>query len=142
MRAATALAAVLAVATRNLYDMLRCELYPNGAFNVTEFGTVTDPDQFRALFAYSPLHHVADGTKYPAIILFSGTNDPRVNPADSRKFAARLQAASASGYPVRLRVSGSGHGFGTSLSDALSQTVDQHAFLFSQLGMAVRFPAP
>jgi len=122
-----------------IYDMLRCELYPNGAFNVTEFGTVTDPEQFRALFAYSPLHHVVNGTKYPAIMLFSGTNDPRVNPADSRKFAARLQAATASGYPVLLRISGSGHGFGTSLSDALSQTVDQYAFLFSQLGMPVRY---
>jgi prolyl oligopeptidase len=125
-----------------IYDMLRCELYPNGAFNVTEFGTVTDAEQFKALFAYSPLHHVVDGTKYPAVILFSGTNDPRVNPADSRKFAARLQSASASGYPVLLRISGSGHGFGTSLSDALSQTVDQHAFLFWQLGVPVRYPAP
>jgi prolyl oligopeptidase len=125
-----------------IYDMLRCELYPNGAFNVTEFGTVTDAEQFKALFAYSPLHHVVDGTKYPAVILFSGTNDPRVNPADSRKFAARLQSASASGYPVLLRISGSGHGFGTSLSDALSQAVDQHAFLFWQLGVPVRYPAP
>ncbi|HXI29304.1 MAG TPA: prolyl oligopeptidase family serine peptidase, partial [Vicinamibacterales bacterium] len=125
-----------------IYDMLRCELYPNGEFNVTEFGSVTDPEQFRALFAYSPYHHVVDGTKYPAIILFSGTNDPRVNPADSRKFAARLQAASASGDPVLLRISGSGHGFGTSLSDALSQTADQYAFLFARLSMPVRFPSP
>lgn len=58
-----------------IYDMLRCELYPNGAFNVTEFGTVTDPEQFRALYAYSPYHHVVDGTRYPAVLLFSGTND-------------------------------------------------------------------
>ncbi|HZR24647.1 MAG TPA: prolyl oligopeptidase family serine peptidase [Vicinamibacterales bacterium] len=123
-----------------IYDMMRFELYPNGAFNVTEFGSVSDAEQFRALYAYSPLHHVVDGTKYPAVILFSGTNDPRVNPADSRKFAARLQAATKSGYPILLRISGSGHGFGTSLSDGLSQTVDQYAFLFWQLGMMPTFP--
>jgi prolyl oligopeptidase len=123
-----------------IYDMLRCELYPNGEFNVTEFGTVKDPAQFRALYAYSPLHHVADGTKYPAVMMFSGVNDPRVNPADSRRFTARLQAASASGYPILLRVSGSGHGFGTSLSEGLAQTADQYAFLFWQLGMKVSVP--
>ena len=122
-----------------IYDMMRFELYPNGAFNVTEFGSVSDPAQFRALYAYSPYHRVVDGTNYPAVMLFSGTNDPRVNPADSRKFAARLQAATRSGRPILLRISGSGHGFGTSLSDALSQTVDQYAFLFWQLGMAPRF---
>jgi prolyl oligopeptidase len=122
-----------------IYDMLRCELYPNGAFNVTEFGTVTDRVQFRALYAYSPYHHVVDRTAYPAVILFSGTNDPRVNPADSRKFGARLQAASSSGRPILLRISDSGHGFGTSLSDGLSQAADQYAFLFWQLGMKVTF---
>jgi prolyl oligopeptidase len=88
---------------------------------------------------YSPYHRVEAGTAYPAVLLLSGTNDPRVNPADSRKFAARLQAATASGRPVLLRVSGSGHGFGTSLSDAVSQIVDQYAFLFWQLGMKVTF---
>jgi prolyl oligopeptidase len=123
-----------------IYDMLRCELYPNGAFNVTEFGTVTDAEQFRAIYAYSPLHHVVDGTAYPAVMMFSGTNDPRVNPADSRKFTARLQAANASNHPILLRISGSGHGFGTSLSEGLAQTADQYAFLFWQLGMKVSIP--
>ena len=123
-----------------IYDMLRCELYPNGEFNVTEFGTVTDPGQFRALYAYSPLHHVVNGTAYPAVLMFSGTNDPRVNPADSRKFTARLQAANASDHPILLRISGSGHGFGTSLSEGLAQTADQYAFLFWQLGMKISVP--
>jgi len=118
-----------------IYDMLRFQLYPNGAFNVTEFGDVADPEQFRALYAYSPLHHVVDGTKYPAVLMFSGTNDPRVNPADSRKFTARLQAANASDHPILLRISGSGHGFGTTLSEGLAQGADEYAFLFWQLGM-------
>src|SRR6185437_14358809 len=61
-----------------IYDMLRVELDPNGAFNVTEFGTVKDPAQFQALYAYSPLHHVVDGTKYPAVFFLAGENDGRV----------------------------------------------------------------
>ena len=55
------------VSAVGIYDMLRVELDPNGAFNVTEFGTVKDPDQFKALYAYSPYHHVATGTPYPAV---------------------------------------------------------------------------
>ena len=76
-----------------IYDMLRVELDPNGAFNVTEYGTVKDPDQFKALYAYSPYHHVKDGTAYPAILFLTGENDHRVNPMQSRKMTARLQAA-------------------------------------------------
>ena len=74
-----------------IYDMLRVELAPNGAFNVTEFGTVKDPDQFKALYAYSPYHHVTDGTKYPAILFMTGANDGRVAPYHSRKMLARLR---------------------------------------------------
>ena len=73
-------------------DSLRVERDDNGAFNVTEFGTVTDPDHFRALLAYSPYANVRDGTAYPAVLLSTGANDPRVDPYHSRKMAARLQA--------------------------------------------------
>ncbi len=69
--------------------------------------------------------------------MLSGTNDARVNPADSRKLAARLQAASSSRHPILLRISGSGHGFGTSLTDSLAQQADRYAFLFWQLGVTV-----
>ncbi len=78
-----------------IYDMLRVELDPNGAFNTTEFGTVKDPEQFKALYAYSPYHHVKDGATYPAILFLTGENDHRVNPLNSRKMIARLQAATA-----------------------------------------------
>ena len=74
-----------------IYDMLRVELDPNGAFNVTETGSVKDPEQFKALYAYSPYHHVKDGTAYPAILFLTGENDHRVNPMESRKMTARLQ---------------------------------------------------
>ncbi|MCB1224978.1 MAG: S9 family peptidase [Verrucomicrobiales bacterium] len=124
-----------------IYDMLRVELDPNGAFNVTEFGSVTDPDQFRALRAYSPYHHVTDGTAYPAVFFLAGETDGRVNPAHSRKMTARLQAASASPAPVLLRLSSaSGHGMGTALSERIAQHADVLAFLFDQLGMTTDSP--
>jgi prolyl oligopeptidase len=115
-----------------IYDMLRVELHPNGAFNVTEFGTVKEPDLFRALYAYSPYHHVVDGTKYPPVLFLTGDNDPRVDPANSRKMTARLQA-SGSAPLVLLRTSGkSGHGIGTALSERVAQDADVIAFLVGQ----------
>src|SRR5262245_2415638 len=116
-----------------VYDILRAELWPNGEFNTTEFGTVKNAEQFKAMHAYAPLQHVVKGTAYPAVLLLSGTNDPRVNPGDSRRLAARLQNATTGG-PVLLRVNGAGH-VGTSLSEALSQAADEYTFLFWQLGV-------
>ena len=124
-----------------LYDMLRVELSPNGAFNVPEFGTVKDRAQFEALHAYSPYHRVEDGAAYPAVLLVAGENDPRVDPMQSRKMAARLQAATGSGRPVLLRTkAGTGHGGGTPLDERIAQRVDMYAFLFSELGVTYRPP--
>jgi prolyl oligopeptidase len=121
-----------------IYDMLRVELDPNGAFNTTEFGTVKDPDQFRALYAYSPYHQVADDRKYPAVLMATGEHDGRVNPMQSRKMAARLQAATVSGRPIFLSInSHAGHGIGSSLSIRANQMADIQAFLFDQLGMTL-----
>jgi len=119
-----------------IYDMLRVELDPNGQFNVTEFGTVKDPEQFKALYAYSPLHHVRDHEKYPAALLTTGENDGRVNPYQSRKMAARLQAATGSDRPILFRsTAGAGHGIGTSLKERIAEQADVYSFLFNQLGM-------
>ncbi len=124
------------VAHVGIYDMLRVELDPNGAFNVTEFGTVKDAAQFAALHAYSPYHHVSDGTTYPAVLFLAGETDGRVNPAHSRKMAARLQAATAADHPILIRLSAaSGHGMGTALTERIAQKADVLAFLFEQLGM-------
>lgn len=118
-----------------IYDMLRVELQPNGAFNVTEFGTVKEDDQFRALYAYSPYHHVVDGTKYPPVLFLTGDNDPRVDPLNSRKMIARLQASGTKNL-VLLRTSGnSGHGIGTALSESIAERADVVAFLFSIWGL-------
>jgi prolyl oligopeptidase len=131
------------VAQVGIYDMLRVELDPNGAFNTTEFGSVKDPDQFNALYAYSPYQHVTDGVAYPAVLLMTGANDGRVNPMQSRKMAARLQAATSSGRPVFLRTSAdSGHGHGSALSVRIDQSADYLAFLFDQLGMKLPAEQP
>jgi prolyl oligopeptidase len=123
------------VAHVGYFDSLRVESAPNGVFNTTEYGTVKDASQFRALNAYSPYHHVKDGTQYPAVLFMTGANDPRVAPFHSRKMVARLQA-SGTRQPVLLRTSsGSGHGLGTALSERIAQTVDVDAFLFAELGV-------
>jgi prolyl oligopeptidase len=118
-----------------IYDMLRVELSPNGVFNIAEFGSVKDPAQFKALYAYSPYHHVDDNTQYPSILFLTGANDPRVDPAQSRKMTARLQATGTKN-PVLLRTSASsGHGGDTALSERIEQSVDVFAFLFDRLGV-------
>jgi len=119
-----------------IYDMLRVETFPNGTFNVTEFGTVKEAEQFQALYAYSPYHHVKDGVDYPAVLFLTGDNDGRVDPMNSRKMTARLQAATHSNRPIFLRTSSSsGHGFGTALNERIEQDADVFSFLFDQLGM-------
>jgi prolyl oligopeptidase len=122
-----------------LYDMVRAELNPNGSFNATEYGTVKDAAQFKALYAYSPYHHVTANTSYPAVLMMTGATDGRVDPMNSRKFTAALQAATNSGYPILLRTSpNSGHGLGSSLSERVIEQIDQLAFLYHQLGMSWR----
>ena len=117
-----------------LYDMIRVEGTPNGAYNVPEFGSVRDPEMFRALFAYSPYHRVRDGVAYPSILMATGANDPRVDPWHSRKMIARLQAATASPHPILLRTNtGAGHGLGTPLSDQIEEYTDVLAFLMREL---------
>jgi len=116
-----------------VYDMLRVELDPNGAFNVTEYGTVTNPQHFEALYDYSPYHRIRQGTKYPAILLTAGENDGRVLAYHSRKMAASLQSASASAKPILLRTSTAGHGFGTPLEEQIAETADIFAFFASQI---------
>jgi len=127
------------VSAVGIYDMLRVELAPNGAFNVTEFGTVKDRDQFKALYAYSPYHHVVDGTKFPSILMMTGANDGRVAPYHSRKMIARLDQANKSSNPILLRTTSSaGHGIGTALTERIKQLADEYAFLFVQLGMSAK----
>ena len=125
-----------------IYDMIRSELSPNGAFNIPEFGTVKDPEQFKALLDYSPYHNVRQGTAFPSILFLTGANDPRVDPMHSRKMTALLQASNGGDAPILLRTSGStGHGLDTPLSERIEESVDWYGFLFAQLGVDYR-PVP
>jgi prolyl oligopeptidase len=116
-----------------VYDMLRVELDPNGAFNVTEYGTVSNPQHFESLYDYSPYQHVTQGTSYPAVLLTAGENDGRVLAYHSRKMTARLQSASSSDRPILLLTNVSGHGFGTPLEELVSEEADIFTFFASQL---------
>ncbi len=120
-----------------IYDMLRVELSPNGAFNIPEFGSVKDPAQFKALHAYSPYHNVG-AAPYPPTLFLTGANDPRVDPMQSRKMTARLQAATTGQQPILLRTSmDSGHGGQTALDERIAQAVDVFAFVFHHLRVTV-----
>ena len=127
------------VSAVGIYDMMRVETTPNGAFNVTEFGTVKDEKIFRALLAYSPFHNVKDGVKYPSVLFTTGANDPRVEPYNSRKMTARLQAATASDHPVLLRADAdTGHGIGTPLNAAIEESTDIYTFFLNELGVQAK----
>jgi len=130
-----------AIISRGILDMIHFEQIANGQFNVTEFGTVADPAQFKVLYGYSPYHHVVDGTRYPSTLLETGTNDGRVAPSDSFKMAARLQAARPDAL-VLLRASDkSGHGMGSPLAERIAEAIDEWCFLFRELGVDYK-PAP
>jgi prolyl oligopeptidase len=124
-------------------DMLRMETTPNGVPNIPEFGSVKTEDGFKGLYEMSSYHHVMDGTKYPAVMLTTGINDPRVEPWESGKMEARLQAATASGKPVLLRVDyESGHAVGTTKKQSQELAADSWAFLLWQFGLPEFQPSP
>jgi prolyl oligopeptidase len=117
-----------------IYDLLRVELTPNGAYNTPEFGTVKDPAQFAWMLKQSPYHNVHKGTAYPAVLMTTGENDPRVEPYNSRKMIARLQADSSSNYPILLiQRAGQGHGIGNSFDQQVEDVTDRYTFFDSQL---------
>ena len=117
-----------------IYDMLRVELWPNGQYNISEYGTVTKKPDFEWLRAYSPLQNVKPGTAYPAVLLITGVNDPRVAPWQSRKFAAALQAANTSKHPILLLTRmNEGHGVTASFSQRVGNAAAAMAFFAQEL---------
>jgi prolyl oligopeptidase len=116
-------------------DVLRNELTPNGQFNVAEFGSVVDPDGFRTLYAYSPYHHVVDGTAYPPVLFTAGEFDTRVEAHHAKKMVARLQAATSSDQPILLRMEAGGHGIGQSLDQRVGLVTDYYTFLLDRMGL-------
>lgn len=125
----------VAVPEVGVLNALRAETSANGVPNIPEFGTVKDESQFHGLLEMDALQHVVDGVKYPATLLIHGINDPRVPPWESMKMAARLQAASASGKPVLLRLDyEGGHGIGSTKTQRQQQYADMWSFMLWQFG--------
>ena len=117
-------------------DTVRGEFDANGVANIPEFGTVKEPDGFKGLLAMSAYHAITDGVNYPAVLVTTGFNDSRVPAWQAGKMAARLQAATASGKPVLLRVDfDAGHGIGSTKLQAYEERADTFAFRLWQAGV-------
>jgi prolyl oligopeptidase len=127
-----------AIAAVGVMDMLRFSRFGQGAGWEGDYGSPDDPQQFAALYAYSPVHNVRPGTRYPATLIITGDHDTRVMPMHSFKFAAAMQAAQAAPAPVLLMVDlASGHGGGETVTQAIAQKADAYAFLLHNLAMPV-----
>jgi prolyl oligopeptidase len=118
-------------------DMLRMETTANGVPNIPEFGSTKSEDGFKTLYAMSAYHHVKDQTAYPAVLLETGYNDPRVDPWQMAKMTAQLQAATASAKPVLLRVEyqGGHGGIGGTEKQLQERLADEWSFLLWQFGV-------
>jgi prolyl oligopeptidase len=104
---------------------------------------VKDADGFKALYAMDAYQHVKPDTPYPAVLLSTGVNDPRVAPWQAAKMTARLQASTSSGKPILLRVDyDAGHGLGSTKTQRDSERADDIAFLLWQLGAPGYAPNP
>ncbi len=118
-------------------DMFRYQLFTAGRFWTVEYGdAINDPEAFRWLSAYSPLHNVGDASTYPPTLIMTAESDDRVVPMHSLKFAAALQyaAGGSSGNPLLVRVeTRAGHGLGKPTSKLIEETADTFGFLLHHL---------
>jgi prolyl oligopeptidase len=125
----------VAISQVGVSNATRAEFSENGPDNVPEFGTVKDPDGLKALLEMDAYQHVKDGVAYPAVLLTTGANDPRVAPWEAGKMTARLQAATSSKKPILLRVeTDAGHGVGSTRKQRDDETADTYAFILWQTG--------
>jgi prolyl oligopeptidase len=132
-----------AVARVGVYDMLRFARFTIGWAWVSDYGDVADPEQYRWLRSYSPLHNVQPGTTYPPTLLVTGDHDDRVVPGHTFKFAATLQTAQAGPAPILVRVdTAAGHGQGKPTSKQIAEEADILAFLDAALGSGSPPPPP
>jgi len=126
-----------ALPTVGVLDMLRFHKFTIGWAWVSDYGSAEDPEQFRTLYAYSPLHNVRP-TAYPPTLILTGDHDDRVMPAHSYKFAATLQTAQQGDAPVLIRIqTKAGHGMGRPTQVLIQERADIWAFLVRALGMEV-----
>lgn len=124
-----------------VYDSLGHERFPNGTYNIPEFGDTAVKEEFEAILAYSPYQNVKSPTPYPAVLLQTGENDLRVAPWQTRKFGAALQAASNSDQPVLMVTqTDAGHGAGASFSQKVGKAALALSFFAQHLGLPESLP--
>jgi prolyl oligopeptidase len=117
-------------------DMLRFQKFTAGRYWVDDYGSSDNPEEFKALHAYSPYHNIKPGVKYPATLVTTADTDDRVVPVHSFKFIAMLQTCQAGPAPVLARIeTRAGHGAGKPTSKQIEEVADQWAFLVKNLGM-------
>lgn len=118
-------------------DMLRFHKFTIGRAWTSDYGSADNPDEFAALYAYSPLHNIKKGTKYPAVMVTTADHDDRVVPAHSFKYAATLQEAQGGNAPILIRIeTKAGHGAGKPTSKQIEEQADIYGFLMKSLGMS------
>jgi len=123
-----------AVCSVPLLDMVRYHRFRIAKLWIPEYGSAEDPKQFEWLYAYSPYHHVKEGTAYPAVLFTTAESDSRVDPLHARKMAAAMQAATMSERAVLLRVeTKAGHGAGKPVAKVVEEMTDVYSFLFAEL---------
>jgi prolyl oligopeptidase len=132
-----------AVPAVGVMDMLRFHKFTIGWAWVSDYGSSDDPEQFKALRAYSPLHNIAAGKTYPPVLVMTADHDDRVVPAHSFKYAAALQAADTGPAQKIIRIeTNAGHGAGKPSSKIIEERSDMLAFMAYHLGLAVKPPGP
>ena len=115
-------------------DMLRFHKFTIGWGWISDYGSPDDPEEFKALYAYSPYHNLKPGTAYPATLITTADHDDRVVPAHSFKFAAALQRANGGPNPMLIRIeTRAGHGGGKPTSKKIDEAADEMSFLFHAL---------
>jgi prolyl oligopeptidase len=129
--------AAAAIVQVGVMDMLRFRQFTVGKAWESDYGSVDNPEEFRALYKYSPYHNVRPGVNYPATLIMTGDHDDRVFPAHSFKFAAAIQHADPHGQPILLRVeTRAGHGQGMPTAKLIDEVVDMYAFIFKAFGLS------
>ncbi len=119
-----------------LTDMIRYPLFGEGQAWLPEYGSPDKSDERKALYAYSPYHHITKGTAYPSLLMFAGEHDDRVDPMHARKLVAALQAANASKHPILFRLlEHSGHSNSDRLASQAQETIERISFLKKELGL-------
>jgi prolyl oligopeptidase len=124
-----------AVPAVGVMDMLRFHKFTIGWAWVSDYGSPDDPEAFRWIYRYSPLHNIRKGARYPAVLAVTADHDDRVVPAHSFKYTAALQAAQGGDAPILIRIeTKAGHGAGKPTTKSIEEAADIQAFLARALG--------